>query len=1003
MLSNCLISEFKITSWSKKLIVEEGKNLELWCSSNIPWDSCEITHVPSAKSCKHYANSTATPITTTVSTTYPTTQGSALRFYKNGRRMRLFDSCSNLEGRFEYTGDTGRPARKCGFKIKNVQEDSIWFNPEEESTWRCDLRRSELKISKSLKVFMLPKANPTFPFKWNKDKYSTCLKVNERSLCPPEAMKNKQIRRWRVCGSSDNSIATNTTICTGDDFIPCVFPFKWGNISYSGCITGIFGNDQWGCPRITNKDGSNPHYWQKCRDDCPTACPTLWGDKSCLFPFIHEGEKVHGCLPATWQDALHGSRPYCPTDIDTKGFPLNYLYCSNTCKVVTVSTGLWEGFYWTEVSILLLHMALILNKCIRIGRKQKAPSEFSCPTPIEMNIIHKEFQPGRECISLPEIPSSNNKCLSKIVQQGNEERVNNLLLRLKWSKTSGWKMSRKIYRVITDINGGDIEKTNKFIFNYLGTGGGPEYLFSHVDDDLGSCWEGLSKKWFSLIYLLAEVQILSVSMDLVIMFSKSSIYILDIVKDVRFLMLILIPLTGSLPFVILSIMALILSETAKIVQLYSMESSGSRAMRLGYAVLSPIMPVLLHHKEFMLKHKLKRVASLSRHDRENEIEFTKVRNELHDVLVTRAELRATENLLEHLPQVIIPFAVLTTLEQAEAQLAQTEGKKLFLYLSLSISVLSIVLGQINLISARKNGQLGIIASLLVLIYILIAIASRGLILLAVLHVVVTVEDHSKYVTLLIFAVILCLHLSISALIQTKVFRVKKKRLRQSLWTILAPPLFLDWDELYRREEGKISVDECWDRTEVVFMLHNFLTCFGNVVLLITCLLSGKTSPLYPSLIEFFNLSSLTSPMLEIFLVIYCIASACAFQAIQIWITFLYYKKFHPWARVLFPPDMSSISESTAHVEKELKSTSPLRRHGSEADFEMERFKGATLMPSKSAPNLTAINVDKTIDLSEEVVAADNESSSLLHSLQWMQEIPRLRRLAGHDWLGFQRA
>ena len=452
--------------------------------------------------------------------------------------------------------------------------------------WRCDLRCSELSISQSFKIFLLPKADPTFPFKWNMDMYSTCLKVNERSLCPPEAMKNRQIRRWWLCGSSDNSIATNTTICTGDDFIPCVFPFEWENITYNGCMRGILENDL-ACPRITNKDGSSPRYWQKCRDDCPTACPTLWGDKGCLFPFMHEGEKVHGCLPATWQDALHGSRPYCPTDFDAEGFPLFHRYCSNTCKVVKVSTGLWEGFYWTEVSILLLHMALILNKCIKIRRKRKARLEFSCPTPIEMKIIHKEFQPGRECIRIPEIPSSNNNSLSKIVQQGNEERVNNLLLRLKWSKTSGWKMSREIYQVMTDINGGDIEKTNKFIFIYLGTGGGPAYLFSHVDDDLGSWWEGLTKKWFSLIYLLAKVQILSVSMDFVIMFLKSSIYILDIVKDVRFLMLILIPLTGSLPFVILSIMALILSETAKIVQLYSIENSESRAKRLGFALLSP--------------------------------------------------------------------------------------------------------------------------------------------------------------------------------------------------------------------------------------------------------------------------------------------------------------------------------------------------------------------------------------------------------------------------------
>ena len=209
-------------------------------------------------------------------------------------------------------------------------------------------------------------------------------------------------------------------------------------------------------------------------------------------------------------------------------------------------------------------------------------------------------------------------------------------------------------------------------------------------------------------------------------------------------------------------------------------------------------------------------------------------------------------------------------------------------------------------------------------------------------------------------------------------KLRRSALGNLYGQFLLPPLFLDWDELYRREEHNISVEECWDRTKVVFMLHNFLTCFGNIVLLVTCILSGKMSPLYPSIIDFFNLSSLSSPMLEIFLAIYFTAIACAIQAIQIWITLLYYKKFHPWARVLFPPDMSSKSESMANVEKEIKSKSPLRRNGSETDLGRDRLNGLTLMQSKSAPNLTIIKLAETIGPSEEVVAADYESSSLLH-------------------------
>ena len=574
-----------------------------------------------------------------------------------------------------------------------------------------------------------------------------------------------------------------------------------------------------------------------------------------------------------------------------------------------------------------------------------------------------------------------------------------------------------------------MKKTNMFFFKYLGTGGGPAYLFGHVDEDLGSSWERFSKKCFAPIHVLAEIQALSVAKGFVIMFSKSSFYILDIVKDVRFLMFILIPLTDSLPFVIVAIMALILSEMAKIIQMHTLTRE-SRTMRLGYAVLTPIMSVILHHEEFMLDIKLKKLASNPARDRDIETAFAKARSEKQRTLLTKAELRATENVLEHLPQVIIPFAVLTTLEQATAQLAQTEGKKLFLFLSLSVSVLSIVRGQINLISARRNGQLGIIASLIVAFYILVAIVSRGLIFLMLLHVVTTpdVESHSKYVAVAMLVMIFSLHLSISFWIQTKVFKQKEKRIMQSLWTILAPPLFLEWDELYRREEYRMPMDECWHRTKLVVVLHNCLTCFGNVALLVTCLLIGQKYPLFSYLSDFFNLTDSTSPAIETpgdtpvetpgdfnpttilaILLTICTVSACAIQAIQLGLTYLYYRKFHPWSRILFPPDLPSKTESTENADQETKCKPSLRHCKSEEDLrsDLDIHHRTTLKRCKSAPDLTAFDSLESMNIPEphaEVSAAPgNESGSILHRFRWLREIPRLRRVARFDWLGNHRA
>ena len=46
---------------------------------------------------------------------------------------------------------------------------------------------------------------------------------------------------------------------------------------------------------------------------------------------------------------------------------------------------------------------------------------------------------------------------------------------------------------------------------------------------------------------------------------------------------------------------------------------------------------------------------------------------------------------------------------------------------------------------------------------------------------------------------------------------------QSLWTIACPPLFLDWEELYRHSKSKRSIRQCWNKSWTLTI--TFIICF----------------------------------------------------------------------------------------------------------------------------------------------------------------------------------
>ena len=113
--------EFGLESGS---VVEEGKDLELRCISDIPWDSCKITHDPSERSCKHH------------------------QIKKNTLYEAQVDDCKDFKGRFEYTGNTRGRGRKCGIRILNSRL-------EDDDEWTCRLDFVDNYAARTLRVGML--------------------------------------------------------------------------------------------------------------------------------------------------------------------------------------------------------------------------------------------------------------------------------------------------------------------------------------------------------------------------------------------------------------------------------------------------------------------------------------------------------------------------------------------------------------------------------------------------------------------------------------------------------------------------------------------------------------------------------------------------------------------------------------------------------------------------------------------------------------------------------
>jgi hypothetical protein len=124
---------------------------------------------------------------------------------------------------------------------------------------------------------------------------------------------------------------------------------------------------------------------------------------------------------------------------------------------------------------------------------------------------------------------------------------------------------------------------------------------------------------------------------------------------------------------------------------------------------------------------------------------------------------------------------------------------------------------------------------------------------------------------------------------------------QSFYTLLCPPLFLDWEKIYRDGKGSIAFKDSWIKSQKCIMVPIAMHFIEHIVMCVPLILfkrsiderNHKLSDLFPPLND-----ELYSTFIVNLLLAIGITDVFVFPPIQYGLARLYFVKGHPWSRLL---------------------------------------------------------------------------------------------------------
>ena len=189
------------------------------------------------------------------------------------------------------------------------------------------------------------------------------------------------------------------------------------------------------------------------------------------------------------------------------------------------------------------------------------------------------------------------------------------------SHSPGAKRCQEIYDMLLEEKGDD-NKVNFLIFRKFGTCTESGYILGHHDRDFGSGLETFIKLHLGFIMAFLKKHFLLICLSFFLMVGKTSFYVIDIVKDVKFVSLFNSKRTeksdsnfsGLLDVGLAAAIGfLVCSEVFKMWQLYESSRGASRAQRFLCVALSPfqLIPLLIHHYERKLELQLHQLCAIT--------------------------------------------------------------------------------------------------------------------------------------------------------------------------------------------------------------------------------------------------------------------------------------------------------------------------------------------------------------------------------------------------------
>jgi hypothetical protein len=381
-------------------------------------------------------------------------------------------------------------------------------------------------------------------------------------------------------------------------------------------------------------------------------------------------------------------------------------------------------------------------------------------------------------------------------------------------------------------------------------------------------------------------------------------------------------------------------------------------------LLFPLIPAIVLQQQFQLELEQLHIIQILKCNRNNKnLHYINNKREIKALLLLRSNLKANENVFEQFPQLIILLLILILRISATPNVVQMDkiflnNNVIFVFISTGCSFVSLIKGQLFFIKATKNTFVTTLGQLILLLYFAIGMLGRLMSIVLLFTPILGLFDTNYHgvlgnitsqnaitskgdklntlfdytdnnnaiffeetwqkfslkkeglyhipskLFLFMFSTIY-LHLVLGFMMRSKAKNHCKEGIQniicKTLYTLLSPPLFLDWEEIFRAGKGSITFKDSWKKSQKFLVSHIFIHFIEHIVLCIPLmLLKLAIDNRNKELLDLFHPldDELYSTFIVNLLLAIGITLAFVLPLIQYALARLYFVKGHPWSRLM---------------------------------------------------------------------------------------------------------